>query len=129
MTETKVKTLYDEIFEKGKADGMLKGMAKGMAVVMAKRITENITKRMTEIIMKEITEGIAEGIMKGMLEGRVSVILKLLEKRFGEVPIDIKEKINTLRKPIELELLAVQLLDCKSIEEFVDQLTKTLEFC
>ncbi|MDR2757395.1 MAG: Rpn family recombination-promoting nuclease/putative transposase [Planctomycetaceae bacterium] len=86
MAGTMVKTLYDEIYAKGKLSGR--------------------------------DEGRDEGIVKG----RTDVILKQLERRFGGVRIDVKEKLYAKQDPIVLDSLAVQLLDCKTLEEFIDLL-------
>jgi hypothetical protein len=86
MAGTMVKTLYDEIYEKGQLNGVSKGKKEGIK------------------------------------EGQANVILKLLEKRFGKIPIDVQKKLYAKQDPIVLDSLAVQLLDCKSLEEFIDLL-------
>ncbi|MDR2440429.1 MAG: DUF4351 domain-containing protein [Planctomycetaceae bacterium] len=90
MAGTMVKTLYDEIFEKGVLSGTAKGIVKGRA--------------------------------EGSAEGRAELILKQLEKRFGNVPVSIQKQIREKHDPIVLDSLAVQLLDCQTIEEFIDLL-------
>jgi predicted transposase YdaD len=102
MAGTMVKTLYDEIFEKGVFNGELKGIKKG--------------------IKKGIEKGIEKGREEESTAARTSVILRLLNKRFGEVRIDVKEKLYAKQDPIVLESLAEQLLDCKTIEEFIELL-------
>jgi hypothetical protein len=86
MAGTMVKTLYDEIFEKGSFNGKLIGRAEG-----------------------RVEEG-------------ADMLSELLKKRFGEVHVDVKEKLYAKRDPIVLNSLAVQLLDCNTIEEFAELL-------
>jgi hypothetical protein len=50
------------------------------------------------------------------------MLLRQLKKCFGEIEVSIKEKIYAKQDPIVLDSLAEQLLDCKTIEEFVDLL-------
>jgi predicted transposase YdaD len=94
MAGTMVKTLYDEIFEKGVFNGELKGIKKG----------------------------IRKGIEKGRAKEGANILLRQLNKRFGEVRVDVKEKLYAKQDPVVLESLAEQLLDCKTIEEFIELL-------
>jgi hypothetical protein len=94
MAERIVKTLYDEIYEKGERNGVSKGMEKG----------------------------ILKGIEIGIKKGQADVLLKQLEKRFGTVHVDVREKLYAKQDLIVLDSLAVQLLDCESLEEFIDLL-------
>ncbi|MDR0611080.1 MAG: DUF4351 domain-containing protein, partial [Planctomycetaceae bacterium] len=98
MAGTMVKTLYDEIFEKGVFNGELKGIRKG------------------------IRKGIKKGIKKGRTKEGANMLLRQLSKRFGEVHVDVKEKLYAKQDPVVLESLAEQLLDCKTIEEFIELL-------
>ncbi|MDR2705912.1 MAG: DUF4351 domain-containing protein, partial [Planctomycetaceae bacterium] len=86
MASTMVKTLYDEIYEKGELSGKFKWKEEGKA------------------------------------EEGATMLLKLLKKRFGEARVDVKEKLYAKQDPIVLESLAEQLLDCKTIEEFIELL-------
>jgi hypothetical protein len=90
MAGTMVKTLYDEIFEKGSFNGELKGIVKGRA--------------------------------EGRTEEGANMLSRLLNKRFGEVRVDVKEKLYAKQDPVVLESLAEQLLDCNTIEEFAELL-------
>jgi hypothetical protein len=45
-----------------------------------------------------------------------------LKKRFGKVSVSVQKQIWAKQDPIVLDSLAVQLLDCKTIEEFIDLL-------
>jgi hypothetical protein len=98
MAGTMVKTLYDEIYEKGELRGIKKGRDEG------------------------ILRGREEGREEGIVRGRADVILKLLERRFGEMRSEVREKLHAKQDPIVLDSLAVQLLDCETIEEFIDLL-------
>ncbi len=65
----------------------------------------------------------SEGIRKGKAEGRqkkgVSLILRLLKRRFNTIPAEIEEKINNL--PIEkIEELGEALLDFRGEEDLIN---------
>jgi hypothetical protein len=75
-------------------------------------------------------EGFREGALsgkykwhgEGRLEEGIFMLLELLQKRFGEVSVSVKKKLYAKQDPIELISLAVQLLDCNTIEEFAELL-------
>ena len=65
----------------------------------------------------------SEGIRKGKAQGRqeegVSLILRLLKRRFNTIPAEIEEKINNL--PIEkIEELGEALLDFRGEEDLIN---------
>jgi hypothetical protein len=63
-----------------------------------------------------------EGREEGRAEEGADMLSDLLKKRFGEIRVDVKEKLYAKHDPIVLNSLAVQLLDCKTIEEFIELL-------
>ncbi|MDR2756860.1 MAG: Rpn family recombination-promoting nuclease/putative transposase [Planctomycetaceae bacterium] len=84
---------------------------------------EHMAGAMAKTLYDEIYEkGVLSGKSEGRTEGMANVILKLLEKRFGKVPINVQKQIYAKRDLIVLDSLAVQLLDCQTIEEFIELL-------
>ena len=74
---------------------------------------------MAETIQKGI---IQEGIEIGEAQKGRSMLLTLLRKKFLEVPQGIEKAIQSMTDPTALESLAAHVLDCQSLEEFVEAL-------
>ncbi|MGK7925662.1 MAG: Rpn family recombination-promoting nuclease/putative transposase [Spirulina sp.] len=61
-------------------------------------------------------KGREQGRQQGRQEGEIALILRLLKKRFGEIPVEISSKIEALS--IErLETLGEDFLDFKNVED------------
>src|SRR5690606_14119178 len=60
-------------------------------------------------------EGLAEGHAEGLNEGRISMLLRLLERRFGAVPTTVVDRLRTASTD-ELDRCADRLLDADSLE-------------
>ncbi|MEW6696105.1 MAG: Rpn family recombination-promoting nuclease/putative transposase [Bacillota bacterium] len=73
-------------------------------------------KKEAEIIMQLTTPWHEKGRIEGNLEGQSALVLKLLKKRFGEVPEDLEKLIKSLNSE-RLEAVGEALLDIKNIEE------------
>jgi predicted transposase YdaD len=72
-----------------------------------------------DIIQAGLDQGRAEGRVEGLMEGRreeaYSLTMRLLNKRFGTLPIDLQSQISAL--PInQIELLSEAILDFDSLE-------------
>jgi len=61
-------------------------------------------------------KGRIEGTLEGKIEGQSALILRLLKKRFGEVPEDVEKLIRSLSSE-RLEEVGEALLDINNIEE------------
>ena len=73
-------------------------------------------------VYKEIkAEIIEQGRAEGRAEGEATLILKLLSKRFGDVPSSISDKIRALPLP-DLESLGEGILDFKTLDAVRDWL-------
>lgn len=59
----------------------------------------------------------AEGITKGIYIGKQESILKILRKKFGELPLSVETKIMGIRSVEKLEKILLNILDISSIEE------------
>jgi predicted transposase YdaD len=63
-------------------------------------------------------EGRREGRQEGLQEGELTVLRRLIEKRFGALPGWAGEKLAALSAS-ELEDLSMRVLDAKSVEELL----------
>ncbi len=70
-------------------------------------------------------EGLAEGIEKGIEKERIETLLRILTKRFGDVPQAVIEKVHNINDLDCLGQLTDISLDCSTIEEF----GTALSFC
>ena len=59
---------------------------------------------------------VEKGRQEGMQEGSSLILLKQIKKRFGAVPPDIEERINTMELA-QLEALAEKILEVTTEEE------------
>ena len=64
------------------------------------------------------------GIKKGALENSREMVLEALEVRFGEIPQEITELINSLDDVNKLKILHRQAIKCASLDEFKRLLDK-----
>ncbi len=71
--------------------------------------------------MRYITTGERIGYERGKLEGEQALILRLLQKRLGELSPNVPSHIQSLSLP-ELEALGEALLDLTTIEDLRDWL-------
>ncbi|MGM3307860.1 Rpn family recombination-promoting nuclease/putative transposase [Anabaena sp. WFMT] len=75
--------------------------------------------RLYQELREEATEiGREEGRQEGRQEGEVNLILRLLSKKFGEVPSQLKMQIEKLSLE-QLEALAEVLLDFSNLDDLV----------
>jgi hypothetical protein len=65
---------------------------------------------------KVIGPAIRQGLRQGRVEGQVEMLLSLIEKRFGRVPLDVSRRISAL-KPTQLKRAGLRLLDARRIED------------
>ena len=73
-----------------------------------------------------IAEGEAKGIAKGRAEEKTEtareMLMEFLRGRFGKVPKNIERAISHMNDPIALKSLAARTGNCKTLEEFADEL-------
>jgi predicted transposase YdaD len=65
--------------------------------------------------------GIAEGKQEGKQEGEQNLVVRLLQKRVGNLPEEVRKKIQTLSLN-QLESLGEALLDFTAIEDLFNWL-------
>jgi flagellar biosynthesis/type III secretory pathway protein FliH len=63
-----------------------------------------------------VQEGVQQGIQQGRQQGETYLLLRLLQRRFGEIPQNLQETIRNL--PVErLEDLGLALLDFNTLTD------------
>lgn len=78
--------------------------------------TEWFDKVRTEAQTVGRAEGHAEGRAEGLVEGEIKVLTKLLERKFGSLPGELKNALHKLNID-ESDALAMDLLDFKTIDD------------
>ncbi len=71
-----------------------------------------------KVLGREFKRGLQEGIQEGELKGELTVLRRLIEKRFGAMPGWVEERLAG-RSTAELADLSVRLLDAQSIEDLL----------
>ncbi|MEW6276310.1 MAG: DUF4351 domain-containing protein, partial [Bacillota bacterium] len=61
-------------------------------------------------------KGRAEGIAQGITAGQVNLLLKMIKKRFGELPAEVETKIRALNSE-EIEKIGEALFDLAGIDD------------
>jgi predicted transposase YdaD len=69
-------------------------------------------------------QGIVEGREQGIIEGQSSTILRLLNRKLGNLPESIADHIKSL-EPIQLDSLTENLLDFQSLDDLQNWLSKS----
>lgn len=73
-----------------------------------------------EVLGREFKRGLTQGREQGREQGRhdgeLAVLLRQIEKRFGSVPPQLRERLDKMPAS-EVESVALRLLDARSIEE------------
>jgi predicted transposase YdaD len=69
-------------------------------------------------IRRGLQQGRAEGRAEGRVEGERTVVLRLIEKRFGAVPAWARQRLVAMSGH-EVEETALRLLDARSLEDLL----------
>jgi hypothetical protein len=56
--------------------------------------------------------------IEAKIEDKIELVLKVLNKRFGNIPESISLALNSCQDPIALDSLFEWALDCETSEEF-----------
>lgn len=62
-------------------------------------------------------EGFQEGMEKGIFSGRQEALVKMLKKKFEELPANIEEKIKKIDSLEKLDKILLSILDVNTLEE------------
>jgi flagellar biosynthesis/type III secretory pathway protein FliH len=65
---------------------------------------------------KSRREGLQQGLNKGLQEGELTILRRLIAKRFGTLPARLDKKLAKLPRPA-LEDLSLRLFDARSIDD------------
>ena len=65
---------------------------------------------------KSRKEGLQEGINKGLQQGELTILRRMIAKRFGALPVRVDKKLTKLSPP-ELEDHSLRLFDAKTIND------------
>ncbi|MDR3196676.1 MAG: Rpn family recombination-promoting nuclease/putative transposase [Planctomycetaceae bacterium] len=80
--------------------------------------------------MEELyTNGKIEGKLEGKLEGKIEMVLKLLNNRFIKIPESVSRTVHSYTDVVALDSLFERALECKTLEEFEQDLVQRHEFC
>jgi predicted transposase YdaD len=71
-----------------------------------------------KVLGREYKRGRAEGIEEGRQQGELTILRRLLEKRFGPIPAWVEERLGG-RSAEDLEALSIRLLEAQSLEELL----------
>jgi flagellar biosynthesis/type III secretory pathway protein FliH len=77
-----------------------------------------IIKAEQKALQKGRQEGLREGLQEGLQAGELTVLQRLIEKRFGALPNWAREKMAAM-PPSELEDLSERVLDARSVDELL----------
>jgi predicted transposase/invertase (TIGR01784 family) len=90
--------IYQEILEEGLQEGRQRGLQEGL--------------------QQGLQEGLQQGLQEGLQQGELSLVLRLLNRRVGEVPAESQAQIQGLDLS-QLEELGEALLDFSSLEDLL----------
>ncbi len=100
----------------------IREVAKKMSVPM----DEFLDDLRQDYLLEGRKEGRAEGKAEGLKEGRTESILLLLQNRFGQVPISLRDALVQERRDDRLAALLLAAANVGSFEEFVTQVSETV---
>ncbi|MDQ2899173.1 MAG: DUF4351 domain-containing protein [Acidobacteriota bacterium] len=86
--------------------------------VLGREYKRGLQEGVQEGMQQGVREGMQQGVREGMRQGELTLLRRLIEKRFGAVPAWAEEWLSR-RPPAELEALGVRLLDAKSVEDLL----------
>ena len=72
--------------------------------------------RLTPYFQIERQQALEEGVQQGVQQEAINLVLRLLTRKLGEFPVDLRDKVNQLSVE-ELENLAVDLLGFESVSD------------
>ena len=67
---------------------------------------------------REFKRGLEEGNQEGRQEGELTLLRRMIQKRFGDLPAWAEAKLPT-QSALELEDLGIRLLDGASLEDLL----------
>ena len=68
-----------------------------------------------KVLGREFKRGLEEGVQQGIQQGELAVLRRLIEKRFGTMPVWAADELAS-KSTVELEELSARILDAQSLE-------------
>jgi hypothetical protein len=87
------------------------------------KMDEKEASKMIELTTSWEKKGKVEGIAEGIAEGQATILLKLLKKKFGNIPDELESQVRKLPSE-KLQQLAEAIFDLETIEDVIDFLGK-----
>jgi hypothetical protein len=106
----------EEWTEKWKQQGIKQGMQQGIKQGMQQGIQQGMQQGIQQGKQQGIQQGMQQGIQRGKQQGKSALLLRLVKKRFGKIPIWAEEKISTATKT-ELDEWSDNIFIATTIEE------------
>ncbi|MGB0538505.1 MAG: DUF4351 domain-containing protein [Alloalcanivorax venustensis] len=75
-----------------------------------------ITNRFEEWKERQRLVGVRQGVEQGRLDGERALVLRLIQRRFGEVPPSVHKRLQSARQH-QLETWADRVLDADSLDD------------
>lgn len=79
-------------------------------------IERGLQKGMAEGLEKGMQKGMEKGREEGRAQGTASILLRLLNRRFGPLSADVTQRLSQ-STPEQLEIWAERVLDARTIDE------------
>ena len=95
------------VINTARIEGVEQGIQKGLE--------QGIQKGLEQGIQKGREEGIQEGMEQGIQKGQRSLLISLISRKFGNIPLNIAEKLNRIESN-QLEALIEALFDLEDLE-------------
>ena len=87
-------------FEKGRLEGVRQGVQQG--------------------VRQGVHQGVRQGVRQGVQQGKAELLRKLLQRRFGTLPVSIVDRL-VHAAPSDLDAWSERILDAESLDDvFVD---------
>jgi len=116
LTEKELEDLHhQEVFFQDQQGSVIKAREEGLQQGREEGKEEGLQQGREE--GKE--EGLQQGREEGIISERLNLIQRLLERKFGELPTEIKESLHGL-SPARLEDLSLAMLDFASLEDLIE---------
>jgi flagellar biosynthesis/type III secretory pathway protein FliH len=81
---------------------------------------EGFREAFREGLQKELREGLREGQLKGLQEGEARLLLRLLVRRFGDLPQCVRDRVQQADVS-QLERWGERLLDARTLTDLFGQ--------
>ena len=77
-----------------------------------------LRKAHAEGLEQGLEKGLEQGLEQGLEKGQLGLLLKLAERRFGQLPSTVRKRLEAL-KPLQLERAGLRLLDARRVEDLL----------